>query len=273
MSENKEPIRLGGKQVATSGKFRLRVNREKKKFFATNLVAFIPKGKTKESIMNFQNSHGEVGFLFIDSLETIFRPDENEIDAHNVKVLIQHPEVRLEDMSDRDHENLVRQNLKKANPEFFLINLDRAEMDDYEEERNMIEINYLIMSTKTSLTKRKLMYISSCLNLPTRSEISDEKRYVAHLQKQLISYLKGNPGEREKFQMYYDKLEQTEVIYYIKELLELGIIEQFGGMYKIDNKPVGFEMKNIIEYFAENEDEYAAFKLTVNDFHKGKVTS
>lgn len=271
--KSKDPISIGGKTVALSGRFRLTCNRDPKKFFVTNLNSFIPKGKMKDDKVNFIDENGPRPFLLIQSVTKIYKPDESEIDAHNVAVLIQHPEVRLVDMSDKEHEALVNSGLKKANPEFALLNLDKAIMDEHEAKQEMIDIEYQIMSRKSTLNKKRLMYITSALHLPTRSEIQDEKRYIAFLQNQLITHLRGNPADRPNFEYFYEKINDAEVLYFIDEMIKMGIIEEFGGMYKIDNKPVGFEIKNIKDYFASNEDEYAQFKLKVQTFHKDKVTS
>ena len=137
----------------------------------------------------------------------------------------------------------------------------------------MIDIQYLILGTKTTLTKKKLMYISSALNLTTRSEIQDEERYTKFLREQLVSHLTVNKDDRVKFSLYYDKIADAETLYYIEEMIALGLIEEFGGMYKVGMKPVGFNIQQIREYFINQPEEYDAFKTEVHKFHQGRVTS
>lgn len=269
----KDPIQIGGKSFPISGRFKLTLNRDPKKFHATNIDSFIPYGKGTEDIVQFRNTHGSVDFLLITKLVTVFDPDKSDIDAANVKVLIQHPNVRLEEMSDREHEKLFKENLKKENPEYVLVNVDKKSLQVHTEARDMIDIQYLIMGTQTKLTKKKLMFISSALGLATRTEIQDEERYLAFLQKALISHLTVNVEDRAKFMLYYDKIADAEVLYYIEEMISLSLIEEFGGMYKIGVKPVGFSIKDIKEYFINQPEEYDAFKLQVAEFHQGKVTS
>lgn len=269
----KDPIQIGGKSFPISGRWKLTLNRDAKKFHATNLNSFIPYGKGTEDMVKFRNLHGAVDFLLITKLITIFDPDKSDEDAVNVQALIQHPNVRLEEMSEKEHEVLVRNHLKKDNPEYTLVNVDKKSLKVHVEARDMIDIQYLIMGTKTILTKKKLMYISSALGLPTRSEIRDEERYIANLQKGLISHLTVNVEERAKFMFYYDKIADAEILYFIEEMISLGIIEEFGGMYKIGVKPVGFDIKGIREYFMNQPEEFEAFKLQVNEFHDGKVTN
>lgn len=269
----KDPVQIGGKSFPISGRFKLTLNRDAKKFHATNINSFIPYGKSSEDIMKFQNIHGDVDFLLITKLITVLDPDKNDIDAANVRVLIQHPNVRLEEMSDKEHERLVKENLKKDNPEYTLVNVDKKSIQIHSESRDMIDIQYMIMGTKTTLTKKKLMYICSALGIPTRTEIQDEQRYVVHLQKTLISHLTVNKDDRAKFILYYDKIADAEVLYFIEEMISLGLIEEFGGMYKIGVKPVGFSIKDIKEYFINQPEEYDAFKTEVHKFHQGRVTS
>jgi hypothetical protein len=269
----KDPIQIGGKSFPISGRFKLTLNRDPQKFHATNINSFIPYGKSTESIVQFQGLRGPVDFLMITKLITPLDPDKHEIDAANVRVLIQHPNVRLEEMTDKEHELLVKANLKKDNPEFTLVNIDKQSLQIHTESRDMIDIQFMIMGTKTTLTKKKLMYIASALGLPTRSEIQDEERYMVQLQKTVISHLTVNKDDRAKFMLYYDKIADAEVLYFIEEMIAQGLIEEFGGMYKIGVKPVGFSIKDIREYFINQPEEYEAFKLEVQKFHNDKVTN
>lgn len=269
----KDPISLGGKSFPISGRWKLTLNRDPKKFHATNINSFIPYGKRTDEIVQFANQRGPIDFLLITKLVTVLDPDKSDIDAHNVKVLIQHPNVRLEEMSDKEHEKLVKADLKKDNPEYKLVNVDKQSIQIHSESRDMIDIQFLIKGTQTTLTKKKLMYICSALGLKTRSEIQDEERYLVFLRDALISHLTTNKDDRANFMFYYEKIAEAEILYYIEEMITLGYIEEFGGMYKIDMKPVGFSIKNIKEYFTNEPEEYEAFKFKVNEFHQGKVTN
>lgn len=269
----KDPIQIGNKTFPISGRFKLTLNRDAKKFHATNINSFIPYGKGTEDIVQFRNQRGSVDFLLITKLITTFDPDKNAIDAENVKVLIQHPNVRLGDMSDKEHESLVKSFLKIDNPEYVLVNVDKQSIDVHNEARDMIDIQFLIMGTNTKLTKKKLMYISSSLNLPTRTEIQDEERYVVQLQKTLISHLTVNKDDRIKFMFFYEKIAEAETLYFIEEMITMNLIEEFGGMYKIGVKPVGMSIQQIKEYFISQPEEYEMLKLEVQKFHNGRVTN
>ena len=269
----KDPIQIGNKTFPISGRFKLTLNRDPKKFHATNINSFIPYGKRSEDVVHFYNINGPVDFLLITKLITVLDPDKNDIDAENVKVLIQHPNVRLEEMTDKEHEFLVKENLKKDNPEYTLVNVDKKSLQVHVESRDMIDIQFMIMGTKTTLTKKKLMFISSALGLTTRSEVQDEERYIKFLREQLISHLTVNKDDRVRFMGYYEKIAEAEVLYFLEEMISMGLIEEFGGMYKIGVKPVGFSIKDIKEYFINQPEEYEAFKTKVQEYHQGKVTS
>ena len=257
--------------VSANGKFRLTCKKPADKFYLTNINADIPLGKGINEKDYFYDVTGPIEFLLIDRIQTFFNPDVNDIDAKNVAALIRHRDVRLEDMSEEEHQLLVRQGLKKDNPGFTLINLDKSVIDKHREDVEMYEISYLITRKKDGLSKKKLMFITSALSLSTRSEIVDEERYMAFLQQQLINHLKSNVEERETFMFYYDKIAEAETIYYINQFIDLGFIKDFGGMFKLEDKPIGFDIQSIKQYFANNEDEYNAYKLRVDEFNSNKV--
>ncbi len=273
MSISRDPIEFGGKKVSLHGKFRLRTNKPAEKLHITNIDAFIPFGKTIDDKVYFYDQTGKVPFLLISKKDTIFNPDLKDVDAKNVTTLIQHPNVRLEDMTEAEHMELARRGLKKENPEYTLVNLDKAIIDKHEEEVEMIEIKYLITNKKKHLGKKKLMYIASALGLSTRSEISEEKRYITFLEQALIKFLEGNEKKRKEFYLYYEKIEQAELLYFINEFIALEYVQNFGGIYKVNDVPVGFKIPDIIDWFATNEDVYKGLKLKVQEFHSNKVTS
>lgn len=272
MNTSRDPIKIGGKKVSLHGKFRLTSNKDASKIHLINIDSFIPQGKTINEKLYFYDINGPVNTLYIDRKFVIFNPDNNEIDAKNITTLIQHPDVRLEDMTDNEHEQLARLSLKKDNPEWTLVNLDKAITDQHDEDVDLIEIKYLITKKKDPLSKKKLMYISSALGLPLYSDITDEVRYIGHLQRQLSNFLQVNIDRRTDFKLFYDKISEAEIMYYINELMNLDVIKDFGGMYKINDVPVGFKTSDIKDWFAANEAEYEELKLKVQEFNSNKIT-
>ena len=271
-TQSRDTVQIGGKRISLHGKFRLTCNKPKNKFYVTNINASVPYGKQTAEKDYVYGPNGKIPFLLIHKLVTHFNPDTNDIDAKNVAVLIRNEDVRLADMSDAEHEELVKRNLKKPNPEFVLVNLDKTMIDQHAEDLEMIEIKYLITKKKEPLTKKKLMFISSSLGLPTKSEIQDEVRYIAFLQRQLMDFLTANKNRREDFLFFYEKIAEAEIMYYINSFIELGYVKDFGGMYKINDTPVGFNIGDVKTWFATNEDDYAKLKFAVDEYNSDKVT-
>lgn len=271
-TESRDAIQIGGKKVSMHGKFKLTCKKPANKFTLTNINAHAPYGKGMAEMDHFYDQTGKRPFLFIDKIITVYDPDNNDIDAKNVAALIRNENVRLEDMTDAEHDLLVQKGLKKPNPEFTLLNVDKAIVDKHEEDVEMIEIKYLITKKKDALSKKKLMYITSALGLPTKSMIEDEVRYMAHLQGQLMRFLESNKDRRADFLFYYEKIEETEIVYYINQFIELGFVQDFGGIFKVEDKPVGFKKSDVKDYFAANEDDYAKFKFKVDEYNSNLVT-
>lgn len=270
---SRDPIQIGGKMVPLHGRFKLTCKKPADKFYLTNINSSVPKGKSIEHRDFFYDMNGKRNFLLIGKLVTVFKPDESDIDALNVAALIRHEDVRLEDMSEEEHARLVTQGYKKANCMFTLVNVDKSIMDSHDDNVEMIEISYLITNKKNRLTKKQLMYINSSLGLKTTTHIQDEKRYVASLQDQLISHLKVNKDKRKEFLFFYEKLNEAEVMYYINSFIENELVKDFGGMYKMDDRPIGFSIKDIKEWFATNEDEYARLKHQIDLINENTVKS
>ncbi len=272
-TKSRDLIQIGGKQVSLHGKFRLTCRKNPAKFFVTNINANVPYGKTIADKDYFYDENGKKPFLLISKIHTIFNPDISDIDAKNVAALIRNEDVRLEDMTDAEHEELVRRRLKKPNPEFTLVNLDKSMIDKHEEDLEMIELKYLITTKKKdSLSKKKLMYITSAMGLSVKSDIQDEVRYMAFLQRQLMDFLTANKDRRKDFMYFYEKISDAEIMYYINQFIEVGYIQNFGGIFKISDIPVGMSISDVKSWFAQNEDEYKAYKLKIDEFNSDKVT-
>ena len=52
------------------------------------------------------------------------------------------------------------------------------------------------------------------------------------------------------FYLYYEKIEQAELLYFINEFIALEYVQNFGGIYKVNDVPVGFKIPDIIDWFA-----------------------
>jgi len=254
---------IGSLNVSLMGKFSLVVNRNAKKFRMTNINAFVPNGKSIDGKVLFKSASGEVEYLLFDRITTVFKPDVSEIDYHNVTVFIQHPDVRLASITNEAYESLVKQNLKNPNPTFTLTNIDAFEDVRQEKEVNLLKIRYKIYDDNSPLSKREMMYICSNLQIPYKTEISDELRYKVFLQKQLDKYVQSSQENLVSFDEISNNIKNAERIYYVNEFKTMGIVTESGGIYKIKETPIGPDMRSILLHFEQNPEKFTMFKKMV----------
>lgn len=249
-------VKLGTKDVSVIGTFRLDVNRDKTKFRLTNINAFVPYGKSANDRVKFKTEAGEVDSIIIDKISTIYRPDENELDKFNVMVLLQHPDVFVKGLSDDEHRNLVRLNLKKPNPKFTLTNIDKVETDSFDNETSLIKSRAKLYSDTEPLSKEKLVWLCASFGLPYRTNITDQKRYKQQLIKIIDKYIQYSSDNRKKFDDSLDNIKTTEMKFYINELKNIGIITDIGGIYKVGDRPVGATDDHLVLFYEQNNEIY-----------------
>ncbi len=264
---------IGRKNVDVIGRFQLKVNRSPKKFRLTNINAFVPFGKSRESKMQFLTNAGLVDSLIVDKLIVTLNPDRNELDYHNVTTFIQHPDVRLDGFSEDEHRELVRLGLKKSNPKFTLTNIDKVADDAFEAEVKLIQLRSKLFSTDKPLTIEMLVHLCSNFGISYRSEINDADRYRRSLLKKLDSFIQVNSDNRASFVEKIDNMKLTEMIYYINEFEEIGIIKLQSGIYKIQDRPIGADKGKLIQYFESNPTDFQEFKELVINRNQGKIYS
>ena len=132
-----EFVNLGKTNVAIDGRFKLEVKTNIKKFSLTNINSFVPVGKGVADKMKFLTESGETDTLFIDRVSLLFDP--NKIyDNHNIRTLIQHPNVYIGGMSSEEHMKLVRDGYKVDNPKFTITNVDKVDDDKHKKEVKLV---------------------------------------------------------------------------------------------------------------------------------------
>lgn len=266
-------LTIGKKNVSVTGRFLLKVNADAKKFRITNINSFVPQGKTVEDKQLFLTAAGLVDALIIDKLSVLFDPDRNDIDAHNVGVLIQHPDVKIIGFNDEDHKELVRQNLKKSNPRFTITNVDKLEDEKFTEEVKLINLRAKLFSETNPLSKEMLVWLASNFGIAYKSEITDPVRYRQFIVKRIDSYIQANADNRDKFVSAIDNMKMTEMVYYVNEFKELGIVSEQSGIFKIGDRPIGASLGKIIDYFEQNPDVFNIHKEQVIEASTGKIYS
>ena len=270
MSSN---IKLGNSSVSTIGRFKLDVNRDKNKFAITNINSFVPKGKTAQDRMKFLTPSGAVDALIIHKISTTFKPDSSEIDKHNIEVLIQHHDVMLAGMTQKEYAELVRLGYKKSNPKFTLTNLDRVETESFDNEVELIQARALLYSAEKPISKERLVWLSSNFGIPYRSQITDEKRYKIQLSKGIDAFIQRSKENRNAFLKAMKDIRTTEMIFYINELKNLEVIVDIGGLYKVGDRPIGATDDHIINFYDENNELFLHHQKMVKDNLAGTIMS
>lgn len=255
--------KIGEFKLDPIGAFRLQVKRDPSKFRITNISAFIPFGKTASDIRTFMTPNGEVNSLMIDKVAVVFNPDESDIDRHNVETLIQHPNVRLSAMTDEEHRELVRRNLKVSNPLFVLTNLDKQKEEGFEKEKEMLEARNLLYNG--DLSTSKLIWLSSKFQIGYRDimKIKSKDNKRRELITNLDKFIKHSEKNVKEFINSIEDIVNTEYVFYINELINIGTITDIGGIYKVGERPVGPDFDSVIKFYQENKELYEQHKKLV----------
>lgn len=269
----KKSVTIGKKTVSVIGNFQLKYNGDAKRFRMTNINSFVPPGKSIEDKLAFKTQQGLVESLIISKLILSFKPDVNPDDLHNVNVLIQHRDVKIDGMTKEEHEELVRMGLKKSNPKFTLTNIDKVDDEAFEKEVELIELKAILYSRKNPLSKEKLIYIASNFGIPYKNQFTNEERLIRFLQKRIDQKLQSDKGVRASFSELIDNIKLTEMIYYLNEFEEAGIVSYVGGIYKVKNIPVGANKEKLVDYFETNPTDFNIFKEEIIKLNQGTVHS
>lgn len=266
-------VKIGKRSIDIVGRFSLEVRADKNKFQMTNIDAFIPSGGTIKDKVQFLSKVGLINSVFISKLITIFYPDDDQLDAHNVDAFIRHHDVRIGGMSDADHDELVNLGLKKSNPKFILTNIDKVADDKHEEEIKLLQLRSMIYDENRPISKEQLIWLASTFGISYVTKIQDEVLYKKYLQKVLDKHIQSNPKDRSSFVEAIENWKMTEMRYYISEFILNGNVSDIGGIYKVGPKPIGASLNSVISYFENNPSEFQVLKDVVIDKYKNTVLS
>ncbi len=266
-------VKIGKKNVELAGRFQLEVRADKSKFRMTNIDAFIPKGETINDKVRFLSKSGLVNSLFLSKLLTIFYPDDNKTDQHNVDVFIRHPHVRIGGMSDQDHKELVELGIKVSNPKFVLTNIDKVADEKHDDEVKLLRLRSMIYDEARPISKEQLIWLCSNFGISYHTKIQDEVLYKKHLQKQLDKHIQSTPADRVKFVEAIENWKLTEMKYYISEFVLNGNVSELGGIYKVGPKPIGASINSVISYFENQPGEFNILKDEIIQKYSNTVLS
>lgn len=267
---NTKNVKLGNLNVDSEGKFILKVKRDPKKFRLTNLTSFVPYGLMPKDRLKFMTNQGEVDALMIDKVKTSFQPEKSKIDRHNIITLIQHPNVYLVGTSKEDWQKLVKNKLKSPNPLFELTNVDKLESVSYDKEASLIEGRYILYNKENPISKERLIWLCSAFKLSYVSHITEEKRYKQDLVKKLDKFIKvdyngidQNKSNLSRFIKAVKEIENTELLFYVRELESMDIVKEYSGIFKVGDRPVGPDVQSVINYYKSNTDIFDVHKKMV----------
>lgn len=254
-------------------KWLLEVNKDPKKFLVTNLSAFIPYGKGPDAKMLFNGTSGLVDTLFISKHKTVLNAAMNDIDRKNIDVLIQHPDVKLPDLPKEEWDNLVHNRLKKANPGFILKNLDWQEDEEYENDVRLISLRYWLVQTEDPISLKRAIFLASYLGV----NYFEESRYYDHtpevLRKKIIKNIDKkiarSSSALEKLIKVKDDTERIEKFFFIRKLIEKGVITFSGQLYYLGKLPIGPDEESLLHYFDQNIESFNAYKKEIIEEKKG----
>lgn len=266
-------VQIGKKSIDLMGRFSLEVRADKSKFRMTNIDAFIPQGGTINDKVLFLSKSGFIKSVFISKLVTVFYPDDEKLDAHNVDAFIRHPDVRIGGMSDAEHDELVSLGLKKSNPRFVLTNIDKVADDKHEDEIKLLQLRSMIYDVSRPISKEQLIWLCSAFGIVYVTKIQDEVLYKKHLQKVLDKHIQSNPKDRPSFVEAIENWKLTELKYYISEFIINGNVSDIGGIYKVGPKPIGASLNSVISYFENNPTEFQVLKDLIIDKYRNTVLS
>lgn len=263
-------VKLGTANYVIDGRFRLDVLRDPKKFSMTNILSFVPNGKTAADRMKFKTeSSGEVDSLFINRHSILFDP-EKEVDAHNIGVFIQHPDVKIGGMTDEDHQKLVDKRLKKSKCTFVITNVDKVEIKKYNDEVSILKVRGKLYNDDKPIDVEKLLWICSNFGIPYFSNVTDKVKYANEITRKVDKYIMTGPEQAEKVDKALTDMKRTEMVFYINELINLQIINNFGGIFKIEDRPIGSTIDHIINFYEQNNSILLEHKKLVKESLKSQ---
>ena len=266
-------VTIGKSNVSLIGNFQLKYNGDIKRFRMTNINSFVPPGKSIEDKLFFKTQTGFVESLIISKTILSFKPDVLPDDLHNVNVLIQHRDVKIDGLTKEEHENLVKLGLKKSNPKFTLTNIDKVDDEAYDREVELIELKAILYSKKKPLSKEMLIFIASNFGIPYKNQFTNEERLIRFLQKRIDQKLQSDTTIRTKFSELIENIKLTEMVYYLNEFEEAGFVSYIGGIYKVKNIPIGANREKLVEYFESNPTEFNILKEEIIRINQGSVHS
>lgn len=191
------------------------------------------------------------GFM-IDKLAIDLKPDESRDHKFLISWLICHPEVVVEGVP-----NLPEKILKaKVGTKVTLKAIDFLEMEDIDEEDFIDKVvGRLVLDHGVhAIGIEKLRHILAGLNMPyidTRFTGAAEKKA---LRSKLKSFTRKSIENARAVEKAINDLDASKERFIFKEMLRLKVIQDYGGLYKFNNIPLGTSFNAIQGFWTDNPE-------------------
>lgn len=205
------------------------------------------------------NGHKLLG-LMIDKPTKVYDPVNNPMDRRIVDWLIAHPRVHVQGLKMKN-EVLSK---KDSNPQITLINLDRQEMTEVDNENRIDAVIGKLSdeNPKTGLSTQKLRYLLAFFNLPyfDLRHIQNKTTEKKFLRTKLKNFARIQNADgslnADKVEAELERIENLKFWYELKEAIRYDIVRESYGSYKYNNVPLGTTLESVVIFLKQNLDVY-----------------
>lgn len=191
------------------------------------------------------------GFM-IDKLAISLNPDTNRDHLYLISWLICHPEVLVEGVPKLNKKIIDSKEGRKV----VLKCVDYVEMAEIDEDDYIDKIiGRLVQDTGVnSIGLDRLRHVLAGLNMAyvdTRFTGDAEKKA---LRSKLKTFTRSNIENAKKVSSAITHLDESKNRFLFKEMLKHNVLDDFGGLYKFNNVPVGTSYEKVLEFFNDNPE-------------------
>jgi hypothetical protein len=191
------------------------------------------------------------GFM-IDKLAIDLTPDTNNDHRLLISWLICHPEVQIEGVPKLDE--IIKSS--KEGRKVYLKCVDYVEMEAIDEEDYIDKtIGRLVLDHGVNaIGLDKLRHILAALNMPYT-----DNRFVGAAEKKALRsklkrFTRSSLLNAKAVQQAINNLDESKDRFTFKEMLKLKVLQDFGGLYKFNNVPVGTSYEKVLAFWDDNPE-------------------
>jgi len=191
------------------------------------------------------------GFM-MDRLGIDLFPDTNSDHKLLINWLICHNEVNVEGVKDLD-EKIIK---SKIDNRVFLKCLDYIEMEEIDEEDYIDRVigRLSLEGGKMSIGLDKLKHIMASLGLPYSDPRFTGQAEKKSLRTKLKRFTRNSIDNAKKVSEAILNLDESKSLFNFKEMVRLNVLEDYGGLYKFNNIPVGTSYEKVQSFFVDHPE-------------------